>query len=174
MSFEKALVPEFDEEMKNTRKILERVPEDKPDYQPHEKSMSLGRLASHVAELPSWAVNVIDTEVLDMKSGEFKPFAAKSRKELLDTFDKAVAEARSRIERISESDLQKTWTFKFDGKQVFSASRAHVLRTTMLNHLIHHRAQLGVYLRLNNVEIPGMYGPSADEMKFWEPKKATA
>lgn len=174
MSFEKALVPEFDEEMKNTRKILERVPEDKLDYTPHEKSMSLGRLASHVAELPGWTVNVIDKEVLDMRSGEFKPFAAKSRKELLDTFDKSVAEARSRIENVSEADLQKTWTFKFDGNPVFSMPRVTVLRTTMLNHLIHHRAQLGVYLRLNNVEIPGMYGPSADEMKFWEPAKATA
>ena len=176
MSFDKAFVPEFDEEMRNTRKMLERVPEDKLDYMPHEKSMSLGRLASHVAELPGWAMNVIDKEVLDMQPGEFKPVIAKSRKELLEMFDKSVAEARSRIANASEADLQKTWTFKFGGNPVFSAPRAHILRTTMLNHIIHHRAQLGVYLRLNNVELPGMYGPSADEMKFWEPKpeKATA
>lgn len=174
MSFEKALVPEFDDEMKNTRKILERVPEDKLDYKPHERSMELGRLASHVAELPGWTVNVIDKDVLDLRSGDWKPFIAKSRKELLDTFDKSVAEARSRIANVSEADLQKTWTFKFDGNPVFSMPRVQVLRSTMLNHLIHHRAQLGVYLRLNNIEIPGMYGPSADEMKFWDPAKATA
>lgn len=176
MSFEKAFVPEFDEEMQNTRKMLERVPEDKLDYKPHEKSMSLGRLASHVAELPGWAVNVIDKEVLDMQPGEFKPVIAKSRKELLEMFDKSVAEARKRIVGASEEDLQKTWTFKFGGNPVFSAPRARILRTTMLNHIIHHRAQLSVYLRLNNVELPGMYGPSADEMKFWEPapEKATA
>lgn len=176
MSFEKAFVPEFDEEMKNTRKLLERVPEDKLDYKPHEKSMPLGRLATHVAELPGWAVNVIDKDVLDMQPGDYKPVIVKSRQELLDIFDKSVAEARSRIAGVSDADLQKTWTFKFGGNTVFSMPRAQVLRSTMLNHIIHHRAQLGVYLRMNNVEIPGMYGPSADEMKFWqpEPEKATA
>ena len=176
MGFDTAFIPEFDEEMKNTRKILERVPEDKLSYKPHEKSMSLGRLASHVAELPGWTVNVIDKDVLDMQPGPFEPFVAKSRQELLDTFDRSVAEARSRISGASEADLQKIWSFKFAGNPVFSMPRALVLRTTMLNHIIHHRAQLGVYLRLNNVEIPGMYGPSADEMKFWqpEPDKATA
>ncbi len=174
MAFKEALLPEFDEEMKNTRKILERVPEDKLDYKPHEKSMSLGRLASHVAELPGWTANVIDREVLDMRSGQYQPFVAKSRQELLDTFDKSVSEARSRIAGLSEADLQKIWTFKFDGNPVFSMPRSQVLRSTMMNHIIHHRAQLGVYLRLNDVEIPGMYGPSADEMKLWEPKPEKA
>lgn len=174
MSFKEALVPEFDEEMKNTRKLLERVPEDKFDYTPHKKSMSLGRLATHVAELPGWTVNVLDKEVLDMQPGEYKPAVANSRRELLDIFDKSVAEARSRIEKATPADLEKSWTFKFGGNTVFSMPRALVLRSTMLDHIIHHRAQLGVYLRLNDVEIPGMYGPSADEMKFWQPEKATA
>lgn len=161
------LLPEFDEEMKKTRKMLERVPEHKLGYKPHEKSMTLGRLASHVAELPGWAKHAIEFEALDLPPGR-APFAANSREELMATFDRNVAEARELIVRVTDEDLQKTWTLKFAGKAVFSMPRHMVIRSMMMNHLIHHRAQLGVYLRLNEVEIPGMYGPSADEMKFWQ------
>lgn len=169
MPFSQMLLPEFDEEMKNTRKLLERVPDGRFDYQPHTKSMTLGRLASHVAELPAWAAMTLDREVFELEPG-FKPYFAASRAELLETFDKKVAEARERIAAASDEDWAKIWTFRYAGKEMMAMPRSAVMRITVMNHLIHHRAQLGVYLRLNDVEIPGMYGPSADEAKFWEAK----
>jgi uncharacterized damage-inducible protein DinB len=166
------LLPEFEEEMANTRKLLDRVPEDHFDYKPHPKSMSLGRLATHIAELPRWIKNTLELEVLEM-SGGFKPNIANSRQEVLEIFDKHVSEGRKALSAATEEELTKTWTFKFDGQVVLSMPRFKVLRILFLNHLIHHRAQLGVYLRENNIEIPGMYGPSADEMKFWEKAQAS-
>ncbi|MGO9262514.1 MAG: DinB family protein [Bryobacteraceae bacterium] len=165
MPFSQSLLPEFDAEMKNTRKILECVPDGKLDYQPHPKSMTLGRLATHVAELPTWTNITIDQDVLDMQPG-YKPHIAQSRAELLEIFDKAVAEARAKIEATSDEHWQKIWTFKFAGNTVLSMPRAAVMRSVIMNHMIHHRAQLGVFLRLNDVAIPGMYGPSADESVF--------
>jgi uncharacterized damage-inducible protein DinB len=163
MTFSQALLPEFDEEMKNTRKILERVPTDKLDYQPHPKSMSMSRLATHIAELPSWGSMTLNTEVLEMDSS-YKPRIAKSNAELLEIFDKSAAEARTKIAAATDADWGKMWTFKWNGQVVMSMPRTAVMRSVVMNHLIHHRAQLGVFLRLNNVAIPGMYGPSADEM----------
>jgi uncharacterized damage-inducible protein DinB len=168
MAIREMLLPEFDEEMRNTRKLLERVPEQKLDYKPHEKSMTLGRLASHVAELPGWAKHTMELEGLDLAAGQ-QAYLASSREDLLARFDKNVAEARELLVRVTDEQLEKTWTLKFGGNTIFSMPRYMVLRTSAINHLIHHRAQLGVYLRLNEVEIPGMYGPSADEMKFWDP-----
>jgi uncharacterized damage-inducible protein DinB len=167
MTFGETLLPEFDEEMKNTRKLLECVPDGKFDYQPHAKSMTLGRLASHVAELPSWAAMTVDTEVLEIDPA-WKPEIASTRAELLEKFDKGVAEARTKIAAASDDHWAQTWTLKFGGKAVFAMPRTMVMRSTVMNHLIHHRAQLGVFLRLNEVEFPGMYGPSADEAKFWK------
>jgi uncharacterized damage-inducible protein DinB len=167
MPFSQTLLPEFDEEMKNTRKILECVPDGKFDYQPHAKSMTLGRLATHVAELPSWTTFTLDREVLEM-TPEFKPSFASTRAELLAMFDKNVTDARAKIEAASDEDWQVIWTFKWIGKTIMSMPRSVVMRSTIMNHLIHHRAQLGVFLRLNDVEFPGMYGASADEKKFWE------
>jgi uncharacterized damage-inducible protein DinB len=171
MPISQMLLPEFEQEMANTRKILERVPDGHFDYKPHPKSMPLGRLASHVAEMPSWAAHTIEQELLELEPGQ-QPFMASSTKELLEHFDKNVADARKKIAGVSDEELQKTWTMKFGGKEVLSMPRYSVLRTVVINHLIHHRAQLGVYLRLNEIEIPGMYGPSADEQKFWETKTA--
>lgn len=162
MTFSETLLPEFEEEMKNTRKMLERVPDNKLDYQPHAKSMTIGRLATHVAELPNWAVVTLDTEVLEMDPTR-KPQIAKSRAELLEIFDKNVAEARTKIAAAKDSDWAVMWTFKIGGKAMMSMPRAVVVRSMVMNHLVHHRAQLGVFLRLNDVAIPGMYGPSADE-----------
>lgn len=173
MSISEALLPEFDQEMANTRKILEVVPDDKFDYKPHEKSMALGRLASHVAEMPNWAAHTLQLEVLEITPGQ-KPFLAENRSELLAYFDKAVAEARERIAAATDADLGVTWTLIYGGRKVMSMPRAAVLRTVVMNHLIHHRAQLGVYLRLNEIAIPGMYGPSADEMKYWAPEAAAS
>jgi uncharacterized damage-inducible protein DinB len=167
MSFSQSLLPEFDEEMKNTRKILECVPDGKFEYQPHPKSMQLGRLATHIAELPSWATTTLSTEVLEMGS-DWKPQIATTQKQLLETFDKGVAEAREKISAATDADWQVIWSFKYDGKTIMSMPRSAVVRSVVMNHLIHHRAQLGVFLRLNDIAIPGMYGPSADEMKFWE------
>ncbi len=171
MPFSQMLLPEFDNEMQNTRKILERVPDGKFDYQPHPKSMTLGRLASHVAELPLWAVMTLDREVLEMDSS-FKPHIAKNTAELLATFDKSVADARSRIEKATDEDWHKIWSLKFNGQTLFSMPRAACMRGFVMNHLIHHRAQLGVFLRLNDVAIPGMYGPSGDEPNLFASKGA--
>jgi len=162
MPISQMLLPEFDQEMANTRKLLELFPEGKADYKPHEKSMALGRLAGHIAELPGWVTMTLTTEGLDLEPG-MQPFVAKSRQELLEAFDKNVKEARQRITAATDEDLARTWTLKFTGKTIFSLPKSAVLRATCLNHLIHHRAQLGVYLRLNQIAITGMYGPSADE-----------
>jgi uncharacterized damage-inducible protein DinB len=165
MSFSQSLLPEFDSEMKNTRKLLECVPDGKMDYQPHPKSMALGRLATHVAEMASWVGPTLDLEVLDIPA-DYKPRIATSRAELLEILDKAVAESRPKIEAASDEQWQQMWALKFGGHVVLSMPRAAVMRGVILNHIIHHRAQLGVYLRLNDVAIPGMYGPSADEAAF--------
>ena len=166
MSIAQTLLPEFDQEMANTRKMLERVPDGKFDYKPHDKSMSLGRLAAHTAEIPSYVTGTLKFERMDFTGNE-KPFAPATRAEMLAAFDKYVAEARELLSKATDEDLAKMWTLSFKGQQIFSMPRAAVLRARAMNHLIHHRAQLGVYLRLNNVEIPGMYGPSADEKNMF-------
>ena len=171
MPIAQMLLPEFDQEMANTRKMLERVPDGKFDYKPHEKSMSLGRLAAHTAEIPSYVSGTLKVERMDF-TGEEKQFSPATRKELLEAFDKHVVEARELLAKASDEDLAKIWTLTYKGQQIFSMPRAAVLRGMALNHLIHHRAQLGVYLRMNNVEIPGMYGPSADEMKMFSSQSA--
>lgn len=166
MLIREILLPELENEAVNTRKLLELVPENRLDYQPHQKSMTLGRLASHVAELPKWATMTIAGDGLDLQPGQL-PFIAKSRAELLETFDKSIAEAKESIAGASDERLLGIWSLTFAGKPVFANARYIVVRDAVINHLVHHRAQLGVYLRMNDVEIPGMYGPSADEMKFW-------
>ncbi len=153
--------------MKNTRRLLDCVPDGNFDYKPHPKSMTLGRLATHVAELPSWTAFTLDREVFDL-APDYKPALAGSRAELLQIFDKSAAEAREKIAGATDEEWRKIWTFKYDGKTIMSMPRSVVMRSTIMNHLIHHRAQLGVYLRLNEVAFPGMYGPSADEQKFSE------
>jgi uncharacterized damage-inducible protein DinB len=154
---------DYNEEMKNTRKLLERVPIDDAhrDYKPHPKSMPLARLATHIAELPGWVKTALETEELDLQPG-FKPRVAASTAELLEIFDKSAEGGRAAIDAAADDSLQKKWTFKFDGKPVFSTPRIELVRHC-ISHLVHHRAQLGVYLRLNDIAIPGMYGPSADD-----------
>jgi uncharacterized damage-inducible protein DinB len=161
MTISETLLPEFDQEMANTRAILECVPEDKFAWKPHEKSMTMGRLASHVAELPNWAVYTIDLEKLEL-TPDMKPFIASAKSELMAAFAANASAARSAISGASDAHLGKTWSLVYGGNVVMSMPRAGVLRTMVLSHLIHHRGQLGVYLRLNDIAIPGMYGPSAD------------
>jgi len=171
MTISQTILPEFDEEMKKTRAILERVPDGKFDYQPHEKSMNLGRLANHVAELPGWVTMTLEQERLDF-GPDFKPQLVATREELLNIFDKNVSEARAAIAATGDEHWHKTWTCTYAGQTIISDPRVTVMRSAIMNHLIHHRAQLGVYLRLNDVAIPGMYGPSADEMQAFQAQSA--
>ena len=171
MPIAQMILPEFDMEMANTRKMLERVPDGKFDFKPHEKSMPLGRLAAHTAEIPSYITGTLTTERLDF-TGDERPFSPANRKEMLEAFDKNVAQARELLSKATDEDLAKIWTLTYKGNQIFSMPRTAVLRSMCLSHLYHHRAQLGVYLRMNNVEIPGMYGPSADEMNMFNAQSA--
>ena len=166
MKISEALLPEFDHEMANTRKTLERVPEDKFSWKPHEKSMTLGRLAVHVAEIPTWAAHTIEMDSLDVAppgAPPYQPPKADTRKDILDLFDKTVTSARAAIAGASDEHLLKPWTLLSGGKTILTMPRVAVLRSFIMNHTIPHRAQLGVYLRLNNVPVPAIYGPSADE-----------
>jgi uncharacterized damage-inducible protein DinB len=161
MKISEMLLPEFDQEMANTRKILDCVPDDKFTWQPHAKSMTLGRLASHVAELSSWGQVVIDQDKLELTPG-MKPFSAESKAGLLEALDKNAAATRAAIAGASDEQLGKVWAFIYAGHTVFEMPRTVVLRNMVMSHIIHHRGQLSVYLRLLDVPIPGMYGPSAD------------
>lgn len=163
MTISQALLPEFDEEMKNTRKLVECIPDSKLNYRPHPKSMTLAQLATHVVDIAGWANSALDLTVLDIPA-DYKPHIAESRAELLEIFDKNVSSSRTKIAAATDEDWAAVWTFKMAGQTILSMPRASVMRSLVMNHLIHHRAQLGVFLRLNDVAIPGMYGPSADEV----------
>ena len=169
MRLSQTFLGEFDQEMANTRKSLERVPEDKFAWKPHEKSTTMGYLATHIATLPGWAVQTLEQDSLDLapEGGEpYKLEEAKTVKELLESFDRSAAEGRLAISEASDEDLMKPWSLLKTGETLLTLPRAAVLRSFVLNHIIHHRAQLGVYLRLNDVPVPAIYGPSADEPVF--------
>lgn len=156
------LLPEFDVEMANTRKALERVPDDKLSWKPHPKSYSLHDLASHVANLPSWTRITLTTTDLDVNQPWDREIPA-DRAAILAGFDANVADARAILADASEADFEVGWTLRSGAQVFFTQPRAAVYRSFVLSHLIHHRAQLTVYLRLLDVPVPGMYGPSADE-----------
>ena len=160
-----ALLPEFDHEMTTTRKVLERVPEDKFAWKPHAKSFSLGALAAHVATLPTWGEETLTRSEIDIAGGQ-PPVAPPSKTELMATFDKNVAATRSALAGKTDAELLATWTLKRHSKAIFSMPKTAVLRSFVLSHLIHHRGQLCVYLRLLDVSVPSIYGPSADEPSF--------
>lgn len=173
MAIRDMLLPEFDQEMANTRKLLERVPEKLSDYKPHSKSMPLNRLAGHVAELPGWAKETFTKEVLEFDVENFVPFEPKTRQEVLDAFDKNAKGGREALAAAKDEGFGVVWSLKdAKGNTIISMPRAACYRGMVMNHMIHHRAQLGVYLRLNEIEIPGMYGPSADEMQAWQAQSA--
>lgn len=163
MSLAQSLLPEFDQEMATTRRCLERVPEDKLDFKPDPRSTTLARLAGHVAELPGWTSITVNTEALDFATGDFKPTEMASRQQILATFDKIVAEARTALAGASDEHLMKPWSLKQDGAVLFTLPRIAVLRGMVMNHVIHHRGQLTVYLRMTGAKVPSVYGPSADE-----------
>ena len=170
MTTAEVLLQDFDREMSNTRRTLERVPEDKPDYKPHEKSMPMGRLAMHCATLPLFGSYVIEDEGMDLaKPARPHPdLVFKSREDCLKQFDGSAAKCRAALERATDEDLAKPWRFSWGEQLLSHDSRSLSFRRMCFNHLIHHVAQLGVYLRLNNVPVPALYGPSADEQ--WSPK----
>ena len=162
MGIADALLPEFDHEMAVTRKLLERVPEDKFAWKPHPKSMSLVELSTHVATIPSWGVPTLNEAELDF--GTQPPnTAASSRDDLLSRFDRNVAETRAALVGKTDAEMMAVWSLKHNGQKLFTMPRAAVWRGFVLNHHVHHRGQLSVYLRLNDVPVPAMYGPSADE-----------
>jgi uncharacterized damage-inducible protein DinB len=162
MALSAALVPEFDHEMATARTVIERVPEDQFGWKPHEKSMTAGRLASHIAEMPAWASASIDHDVLDMAAG-YAPFEGASTAEILARFDKDVAAARAAIAGCSDETFMQSWALKNGDATLMTMPKIAVVRTFVLNHIIHHRGQLSVYLRELNVSVPSIYGPSADE-----------
>jgi uncharacterized damage-inducible protein DinB len=166
MSLSQSLLPEFDQEMAGTRRVLERVPAEKLSWKPHDKSMPFDRLAVHVAELPSWTTMTLTTSELDFAAAPYAPTQVETTQDLLNIFDKATAEARTALAGVSDEELFKPWTLRNGEHQIFSLPKIAVLRSFVMNHIIHHRAQLTVYLRLNDVPVPGLYGPSADEGNF--------
>jgi uncharacterized damage-inducible protein DinB len=159
------LLKEMENEAKTTRKMLERIPDDKFQWQPHPKSMTIQRLATHIAELPTWVTMVVNTDELDFANNSYKPVVINNRKELLGYFEKCFAEGKESLQKATDDDLLPNWTMR-NGEQIYDVSPKHeVIRMTYCQ-IVHHRAQLGVYLRLLDIPIPGSYGPSADEASF--------
>jgi uncharacterized damage-inducible protein DinB len=159
-----ALLPEFDQEMATTRRVLERVPDDRLGWKPHEKSWSMGQLASHIVNMLGWTEVTMNATEFDVMSvtPEQANQVAKSRTELLSWFDANVVKARAALNK-SDADYFVPWSLKAGAKVQFTMPRAACVRSFVMNHVIHHRGQLSVYLRLNNIPVPSIYGPSADE-----------
>lgn len=157
------LLPEFDTEIRNTRTILERLPEDSADYKPHDKSMPLAKLAAHVARMPQFLSIILTTPSIDLATNPMQPYVMTTRDELLATFDLGAAKARTELAETADRAMHENWKLCAGTRNIYTGSRYHALRSMFFNHLVHHRAQLGVYLRLNNLPVPGCYGPSADE-----------
>ncbi|MBZ5569867.1 MAG: DinB family protein [Acidobacteriia bacterium] len=169
MALSQSLLPEFDAEMANTRKTLERVPDGKFDFKPHPKSGSMGWLAGHLANLPLWAAMTLQQDSLDIAPAGGQPFKlpeTKNTKQVLEVFDQHVAEARKGIAAATDEQLMRPWSLLKTGQTIMTMPKIAVLRSFVLNHIIHHRAQMGVYLRLNDIPVPSIYGPSADEGSF--------
>jgi uncharacterized damage-inducible protein DinB len=163
MGMNKALIAELKHESSLTKKMLERVPLDKKDYKPHEKSMTLGRLATHVAQTPHWISDIFHIDDYDFAVRSSKPITAEKTEELMnifqDTLDKAIAD----LEKMNDEDFNKHWIVRVGEKVMYDTPKKVAIRGWAYSHLIHHRGQLSVYLRLLDIPVPGMYGPSADE-----------
>jgi uncharacterized damage-inducible protein DinB len=165
MAIAESILPEFDHETATTRLLLERVPEDRAAWKPHEKSMALGQLAMHIANIPQWATIALertefDTNPPDASRAASPPF--ESSPSLLQSYDANVHAARALLARTTDAEFMVQWTLKNGGRSMFSMPRVAVFRSFILNHAVHHRGQLSVYLRLLDVPIPNIYGPTAD------------
>lgn len=165
MTFLEFFLQQLEEEAATTRKMLSRVPNDKFNWKPHDKSMEMKRLAVHIAELPTWIPMTLDTDELDFAKNEYKQEPIQNAEELMAYFEKCLVKGRQALKNGNEKDLDKPWTLR-NGEQVYSTSPKRDVLRMALSQIIHHRAQLGVYLRLLNIPIPGSYGPSADDMSF--------
>jgi uncharacterized damage-inducible protein DinB len=166
MAMSDSFLSEFDHEMATTRKTLERVPDGKLQFKPHAKSYTLQQLASHVVNIVSWTKPTMELPLLDLTPPGGQPYTTPqltSAKEMLAVFDQHIAEARAAIANTSDAKFMEPWSLIYQGKTAFTLPKVAVLRGFIMNHHIHHRAQLGVYLRLNDVAVPATYGPSADE-----------
>lgn len=163
MNIAEAMVGELAHESVTTRKMLERLPEDKFSWKPHEKSMSLGRLATHIAELPEWGQTIVNDESFDMSAADFKPKQFSSKREILDCFDENVESFKETLSGQSDEHLFEHWKLLQGEDVAVDMPRVACIRGFVLSHLIHHRGQLSVYLRENDVPVPAIYGPSADE-----------
>ena len=169
MKIAQVFLDQLENEATNSRKALERVPEGRNDWKPHEKSMPLGYLASLVARMPAWVAMMVNLDELDMApqgGSKFKPEVALTNRELLEMFDKSLAEGRDALKNTNDEHLLKPWRFKVAGNVVSENPRHIQLRDAVFSHLAHHRGQLTVYLRLNSAPVPSIYGPSADEGRF--------
>jgi uncharacterized damage-inducible protein DinB len=166
MPINQAFLGEFDHEMTSTRKTLERVPDDKFDWAPHPKSMKMGRLAQHVGEMVGWTKDTLEKDGVDV-AGFQPPPPPKNTAEVLALFDKNVATARAALVAASDdSKWMANWTLSNGDQKLINMPKVAVMRAFVFNHIVHHRAQLGVYLRLNEIPVPSVYGPSADEKTF--------
>jgi uncharacterized damage-inducible protein DinB len=164
MAIVDGLLPEYDHETGTTRKLLERVPDGNFDWKPHPKSMSLGQLAGHLATMLSWGQSVLNQPSFDL-AGDFTPPALQTRADLLAAFDKEAQATRAALVGKLDAELVAPWTLKRGDKTMFTMPKIGVMRSFVLNHMIHHRGQLSVYLRLHDVPLPSIYGPSADEQQ---------
>ncbi len=162
MSISEMLLPEFDSEIKKTRTVLERVP-NQPDFAPHAKSMPMGKLAPHVAQLVGFGLTILTTPELDFSKGSIKPLPFESAEQLVKALDENASKVRAELAAAPDDLWKQNWQLLFQGKQIFSGNKFMAYRQMFLNHLIHHRAQLGVYLRLTSQPVPATYGPSADD-----------
>ena len=165
MTIAQMLVPEFDHEMATTRTLLERVPEDAAAWKPHQKSMGLGQLASHIASMPVWTEVIMSADELDFADPAAARFATptfETTAALVASFDRNVKEARAQIARGTDEEMGRVWTLRNGAHRILGMPRAGVLRSFIMSHIIHHRGQLSVYLRLRDVPLPPIYGPTAD------------
>ena len=169
MSISESLLPEFDQEMANTRRTIERVPDEKFNWKAHEKSFSMGALATHLANIPSWMAITLGQDSFDtapIDGPAVRPPKADTIEEVLEMFDQNVAAAKATLAEATDERMAQNWSLLAGGKTIFTLPRVAAIRGFILNHTIHHRAQLGVYLRLNDIAVPSIYGPSADEGAF--------
>lgn len=166
MRIGQAMIPEFDMETAGTRKVLERIPSDKLDWRIHEKSNTIGWVANHLAEIPHWVHMAINTDSLDVEPVEGEPYRSPTDstiEAILARFDRNVAQARTLLESVEDGVLHSPWKLLKQGEELMTMPRLAVVRTWVLNHSIHHRGHLCVYLRVNDIPVPGLYGPSADD-----------
>ena len=166
MSFSTSALPEFDHEMASTRKVLERIPDDKLDWKAHPKSNTIGWNANHLADLPGWGASILTQPGFDfapVHGPRYQTPSFKTTNEILELFDRNAATARKAIEAAQDESMGDDWTLRGGERLIFTMPRAAVYRSFLMNHIIHHRAILSVYLRLNDIPVPGLYGPSGDE-----------